>query len=906
MTETDRGTPAGGGGKKAAPAADTPVMAQYRRAKDDYPDCLIFFRMGDFFELFFEDAVEASALLGIALTKRGHNKGEPIPMAGVPAHSVDEYLHRLIRAGKRVAMCDQLETPAQAKARGGYKAIVNRDVTRVVTPGTLTEDTLLEPGTNNYLAALAVAGGGLGLAAADISTGEVIIESPGATDLGSALARLAPKELICPEALLGDREGAHAAALADWQTAATPLPGSRFDSINAERRLKALYGVASLDGFGALSRAEVAAAGALVDYIGLTQRGKFPRLAPPRRRGEDTVMQIDAATWRNLELTRTLSGERQGSLLALIDKTLTSAGGRLLARHLAAPLMAMAEIDARLDGVDCLVRDRALREEARAELKGCPDIERALGRLSLGRGGPRDLAGVGAAVRRARSLATALGRPRAAPLPDIVVRAAGALREPSGLGDLLEQALTPDPPLFNRDGGFIAPGYHAGLDEQRALRDESRRLIAALQARYRQETGIAGLKIKHNNVLGYFVEVTPTHADALATDPHGETFIHRQTLASAVRFTTVELGELERAIAAAAEKAAAIETQLFDQLCADVLAQSEPLGALGGALARIDVLASHAALAEARRYVRPLVDASGEIEIAGGRHPVVEANDRAADGAEFVANDCRLGEDDRLWLLTGPNMAGKSTFLRQNALIVILAQMGAFVPAERARIGAVDRLFSRVGAADDLARGRSTFMVEMVETAAILHQATPRSFVILDEIGRGTATYDGLSIAWATVEHLHEVCRCRALFATHYHELTALAERLSGLSSHAMRVREWEGRIVFLHEVAAGAADRSYGVHVARLAGLPESLLDRAEEVLESLEKGARNGTADGLSGELPLFTAAERKPRAPARDKAEPALHQALQEIEPDTLSPRQALELIYDLKRRLGELPE
>lgn len=886
----------------AVEKADTPMMAQYKRAKADYPDCLIFFRMGDFFELFFDDAVDAADLLGIALTKRGANKGEPIPMAGVPAHSVDEYLHRLIRAGRRVAMCDQVETPAEAKARGGYKALVKREVTRVVTPGTLTEESLLEPASNNFLAALADAGGNLGLAVTDISTGSLTVESPSVGGLASALARIGPKELICSETLseaaIADPTSPIGACLAEWRTVTTALPGTRFDSINAERRLKSLYGVGSLDGFGPLNRAEIAASGALVDYIDLTQRGRMPRLSPPQRQTDSGVLQIDAATRRNLELTRTLSGERRGSLLSVIDRTLTNAGGRLLVRHLAAPLTDPAQIDCRLDGIDYLVRDRSLRDALREGLRGCPDLERALGRLSLGRGGPRDLAAIGGGLDRSAGLTERLTAPRGVPLPAILAESATALHHSSGLDDHLRRALAEDPPILVRDGGFVAAGYSDALDEQRALRDESRRLIAELQAKYRESTGISGLRVRHNNVLGYFVEVTPTHAGKLTAEPHAELFVHRQTLASATRFTTVELGELERAITAAADKAAALEAEIFEALSAEVLAQAEDIAAMAMALAVVDVLASHAELAEGRRYIRPVIDQSTDFEIVAGRHPVVEALEGATDGAGFIANDCQLSQDDRLWLLTGPNMAGKSTFLRQNALICILAQMGSFVPAEKARIGAVDRLFSRVGAADDLARGRSTFMVEMVETAAILHQAGPRSFVILDEIGRGTATFDGLSIAWATVEHLHEVCQARGLFATHYHELTALTDRLSALSSHAMRVREWQGEIVFLHEVASGSADRSYGVHVARLAGLPESLLARAEQVLSQLENGEQGNRAASLAGDLPLFAAAkETAPPAPV-DPAQQALLDALEGIQPDGLSPREALNVLYELK--------
>jgi len=883
--------------KPAARLADeavSPMMAQYLEAKAAHPDCLLFFRMGDFYELFLDDAVKAAEALDITLTRRGRHDGDDIPMAGVPVHAHESYLNRLIRQGFRVAICEQMEDPAAARKRGA-KGPIRREVVRIATPGTVTEDTLLEARANNHLTALAEAGGALGLACVDISTGTLTLEPMACERLPAALARLAPAELLASDRLTQKPELFE--LFGEWRDRLTVQPASRFDSENARRRLLDLFGVATLDAFGAFDRAEVAAAGALLDYIDLTQKGRLPRLSPPRRLAAGSAMEIDAATRRNLELTQTLSGERKGSLLATLDRTVTGPGARLLAAHLGAPLTDPVAIDRRLDAVQLFAEDEALRGELRALLRQCPDVERALGRLALGRGGPRDLAAVRDGLARAAELRALLGRPRLEPVPPLVADAMAGLGEHSVLTDRLGRALAADLPVLARDGGFIAAGYHTALDEQRTLRDESRRLVAGLQAEYVQATGIAGLKVRHNNVLGYYVEVTATHADKLARPPLSETFVHRQTLASAVRFTTVKLGELERAIAEAGDRALALELELFDDLVGEVVGRADPIAAAAAALAALDVAAGWAELAAAGAHARPLVDDGPAFEVRGGRHPVVE---RAMAAGTFVPNDCDLAPERRLWLLTGPNMAGKSTFLRQNALIALIAQAGGFVPAEHAHIGVVDRLFSRVGAADDLARGRSTFMVEMVETAAILNQATERSLVILDEIGRGTATFDGLSIAWACVEHLHEVRRCRALFATHYHELTSLAAKLPALACHTMRVKEWRGDIVFLHEVAPGAADRSYGIHVARLAGLPEAVIARAEQVLEALEQGEQGRNVARLADDLPLFSAAvvRKAAPAPAPEPQPSAVEAALAAINPDELTPRQALEALYRLR--------
>jgi len=864
----------------AAADAATPMMAQYLELKRAHADCLLFYRMGDFYELFFDDAVRASAALDITLTKRGRHAGEDIPMCGVPVQASEAYLSRLIRQGFRVAVCEQMEDPAEAKKRGG-KSPVKRAVTRIVTPGTITEDNLLDARRHNYLAALAEAGGDLALAWLDLSTGDFALQEVAPSGLGAALARLAPGEILVPERLL--QRGDLFELFEDWKSALTPLPNPRFDSENARRRLETFYGVATLDAFGAFSRAEIAAAGALADYVDLTQQGKRPALATPRKLSAGAFMEIDPATRRNLELADTLAGERRGSLLATIDRTVTGAGARLLAEQLGAPLTDRLAIEARLDAVAFFKSDERARDDLRALLKRCPDMARAMARLSLGRGGPRDLAALRNTLAESAGIGALLNR-AAAPVP-LIAQALQGLGEHSTFVDRMRRALAPELPLLARDGGFIASDYAPELDELRRLRDAGKRFIVELQARYAAETGISSLKIRHNNVLGYHIDISPSQAGKL-----GPGFIHRQTMASSLRFATTELGELESKTASAAEKALALEFKHFEILVGEAMARGEMIRRAAAALAFLDVAAAQGAIAAEQNYCRPRIEDGLAFAIEGGRHPVVEAALKS-HAREFVANDCDLKPGQRLWLLTGPNMAGKSTFLRQNALIAILAQMGSFVPADSAALGIVDRLFSRVGAADDLARGRSTFMVEMVETAAILNQATERSLVILDEIGRGTATFDGLSIAWATLEQLHAVNRCRALFATHYHELTALAANLEDLACYTMRVKDWQGGIVFLHEVAAGAADRSYGIHVAKLAGLPASVIARAEAVLATLEKGEQRGQLTRLAEDLPLFTAVATPP-------AQSPVETLLATLRPDELSPKEALEFLYKIK--------
>ncbi len=930
------------GEANAKTEAATPLMAQYLAIKAAHPDCLLFFRLGDFYELFFEDAVKASKALDITLTRRGQHAGQDVPMCGVPFHAYENYLARLIRQGFHVAICEQTEDPAAAKKRGG-KSIVTRDVVRIVTPGTVTEDTLLEPRAANYLACVAQTGEGLALAWIDLASGEPCTERLEVEGLAPALARIAPSEVLLSQKLVETPELFE--TLAPWREALTVQPPSRFDSENARRRVLAVYGIADLAAFGDFSRSEIAALGTLLDYVALTQKSDLSHLKPPKVLSHAPFVAMDPATRRNLELTRTLAGQKSGSLLGAIDRTLTAAGARLLAARLSAPLTDVSLIARRHDAVGFFLSRAATRDAIRKELSHTPDLERALARLALGRGGPRDLAGVRDALARAETLRSALlasdvnqinavtpaqagvqrpasaGRMSQTPHGhtaldsrlrgnDSLIKGSGnnllssalsGLGEHSALQGRLTRALSADLPLLARDGGFIARGYAPQLDELVGLRDDSRRVIAALQQTYAEKSGAAGLKIKHNNVIGYYIEVTVTHAEKLMAKK--ELFIHRQTMAGAVRFTTVELSEMERKISEAESKALALELQLFADLVKDVMNRLPDLRRAADALAELDVASALAHLADEESYVRPVVDDSLAFLIKEGRHPVVEqALRRAASGpSAFVGNSCDLGSTQRLWLLTGPNMAGKSTFLRQNALIALMAQMGSFVPAAAAHIGVIDRLFSRVGAADDLARGQSTFMVEMVETAAILTQAGEKSLVILDEIGRGTATYDGLSIAWATIEHLHEINKCRTLFATHYHELTALAgSRLPALFCATMKIKEWEREIIFLHQIAPGTADRSYGIHVAQMAGLPRAVVARAEEILGKLEKGEGAIKPEELTESLPLFSVFVTKntPKTP-----ESALESSIRALKIDEMTPKKALETLYDLKDLLSK---
>ena len=879
-----------------APAL-TPMMAQYLETKKAYPDYLLFYRMGDFYEMFFDDAVAASKALDIALTKRGKLEGADVPMCGVPFHAYETYLSRLIKHGFKVAICEQMEDPKEAKKRGA-KSVVKRDVIRLVTAGTLTEENLLDSRRNNFLLSLAKTGDMLGVSWLDLSTGDFFLEEiglknkPEAVVVSSLLSRLSPVEILVSDRYLQSPKLFE--VFNEYRKKLSVLPEARFNFENARRNLLNLFKVETLDAYGNFSRAEITAAGVLMDYVETTQKGQMPRVEKPVKIYERQVMEIDGATRRSLELLESSSGDRGNSLLSVLDRTVTGAGARMLAGRIASPLVDTKEIGERLNVVEFFLNEEFIRDDVRALLKACPDIERAVSRLSLERGGPRDLAAIKttlAAVPRLKNiLSGASSQNMVSELPEAVARIAGRMGHHENLVDELERALADELPLLARDGGFIREGYYPPLDEIRRVKNNSQQIILQLQEKYAAATDIPNLKIKYNNLIGYFVEVPAKFATRMLEN---KDFIHRQSVLNAVRFTTVELTEIENEIRGAGEKLLATELELFNKLVTEVRIAADDISRTAKALAELDVGGALADLAAEKNYCRPEIDDSFCFDVEDGRHPVVEASLAREHGGAFVGNDCRLGGDySNIWLITGPNMAGKSTFLRQNAIIAVMAQIGSFVPAKRARIGVVNKLFSRVGASDDLARGRSTFMVEMVETASILNRADERSLVILDEIGRGTATFDGLSIAWAVVEHLHEVNRCRALFATHYHELTSLVGKLHKMSLHCMKIKEFNDEVIFLHEVIDGAADRSYGIHVAKLAGLPPVVLKRAEQVLSSLENDKKNANIKELADDLPLFSSLKKEEKKPS------AVDAALAEICPDNLTPREALDELYRLK--------
>ncbi len=881
----------------------TPMMLQYFKIKEEHPGYLLFYRLGDFYELFLDDAVTASKALDIALTKRGKLEGEDVPMCGVPFHAYESYLAKLIRLGYKVAICEQLEDPKEAKKRG-YKSVVKREVIRLVTAGTLTEDPLLEAKRNNFLLAISKRANVLGLAWLDISTGEFFTQELSLNGnkeediLSGALFKLHPAEIIISDSYLHDSDVY--SVMKSYKEQLTVWPDARFDSENAKLHLQSIFKVSALDAFGSFSRAELSAAGCLVDYVENSQKGKIPLLLYPQKIEEGQFMEIDASTRRSLELIDSLSGDKTSSLFGVLDRTVTGPGGRLLASRITNPLRNVTGINERLDVLEFFLKRQSLREDIREILKSSCDLGRAVSRLCVGRGGPRDLSNIKntlGVVPKLRNLLYFKNKDDAdmiSSVPQALQKITADLGEHSKLVSHLADALKEeDLPLLSRDGEFIKKGYSAELDELRMLKEDSHKLIMSLQNKYIEATGISHLKLKFNNVIGYFIEVPLKNAPQIMDN---KDFIFRQSILNASRFTTVELTELEDKIRGAADKALALEQILYDELVAEVKATSDDIIKTAMAFAELDVASSLADLAVEYNYCRPLVDNSLSFEVKNGRHPVVEQSLKKENSAPFVGNDCYMAENqNNLWLLTGPNMAGKSTYLRQNAIIAIMAQMGSFVPCESARIGIVNKLFSRVGASDDLAKGRSTFMVEMVETAAILNQADERSFVILDEIGRGTATFDGLSIAWAVLEYLHEINRCRTIFATHYHELTSLSGKLARLSLHCMKIKEFNDEVIFLHEVIDGAADRSYGIHVAKLAGLPKAVLKRADQVLHNLERQGKGMSVKDISEELPLFACVkemvEEKISSPALDE--------LSKVNPDDLSPREALEKLYELKK-------
>lgn len=869
----------------------SPAMAQYHGIKSQHPDAILFYRMGDFYEMFHEDAMKASEALGIALTSRG--KGSNIPMCGVPVHSSDSYLQSLIHKGFRVAICEQVEDVEQARKRGS-KAIVERQVVRLVTPGTLTEDALLDARHSNHLAAICLIRDKTAIAWVDLSTGSFrVIECP-VGEIGMQLARIDPSEILIPETL---PEGL-LDSLRDTRASRTSLPTVSFDSVTAERNLANLFEVRFLDAFGNFSRVEYSVLGAIVSYLSQTQKCRLPQLQPPVQELSKSVMQIDAATRRNLELVRNLTGGRENTLLAVTDMTKTAGGARLLEQRISSPSTNPDLITTRQDTIAYFCNLPDLRQKVTEHMRRIPDISRALSRLCLDRGGPHELASIRSGLVQAGNICRLLSDQT--DLPDEIRPGLSGIPELQPLVDELESAIVESPPASVSGGGFVNRGYSVKLDEQRVLRDDSRTTIAGLQKRYVDMTGISSLKIRYNNVLGYFIETSSGHAEAMMSSPNDEHFIHRQTLAKAIRFTSADLSETASSILNAEDRARELEREIFERLVNSIVEQASGIAMAATTTARIDVAASLAELAVLHDWCRPIIDTGTGLEISGGRHPVVEQSIHNIGKGSFIANDCMFGDGEtgnRISLVTGPNMSGKSTFLRQNALIVILAQAGSYVPALSARIGVVNSVFSRVGAADELASGRSTFMVEMLETASILHQSDRQSLVILDEIGRGTATFDGLSIAWATLEYLHEAVGCRTLFATHYHELTDLSERLPQQNNLTVDVREIEGELVYMHKVRPGSANRSYGIQVARLAGMPRKVVNRACEVLNQLEgKGPASGGPASMLASLPLFELVDDSWQEESVKRSR--IDERLEAIEPDNLTPIEALNLLYELK--------
>lgn len=884
----------------------TPAMKQYLKLKSEHSEYLLFYRMGDFYELFYEDAITASGALGLTLTSRSGEKD--IPMCGVPFHAYEMYLARLIKMGYKVAICEQMETPEQAKARG-HKT-VDREIVRLVTSGTLTEDCMLEAKKSNYIASICVRSGEVGVAWLDVSTGAFFMQRVPTTkemeveQVSAVLARLSPVELLIEDKLLEYPK--YFALFREFKEVMSPRAKEIFNYESAMHTLLKAYKVQAIEVFGDFSKVEIMASGVLLDYVENTQRGVLPRLEKPCRILGDDMVDIDASTRRSLELLST-SNTMGVSLLKAMDRTVTNGGGRLLAERLAAPIMNIREINDRLDIVTFFLNNPNVRGRLREVLRQTTDIKRAIQRICMQRGGPKDLYDLAYSLRLIPEIKNILLSFAVyqedsiyAQVPQVLDELANRFFDHSYLVESIINALPEDRkdlPTLTRNGGFIRKGAFADLDYLRNIRDESQGKCDYLRDLYAEETGVSGLKIKSNSVIGYFVEVPSKFANILFDNPK---FIHRQSVLNAVRFTTVELSELENEVNSSVEKALEMELRIYEELSLHAIAQVDAISRGAEVLAILDVSAGLAELAEECNYVRPVVDDSLDFEIVEGRHPVVEyVMQKTADGS-FVGNSCTLKhKEDDIWLLTGPNMAGKSTFLRQNAIIAIMAQMGSFVPAQSVRIGVIDKVFSRVGASDDLANGRSTFMVEMVETAAILNRATERSFVILDEIGRGTATFDGVSIAWSVVEHLAEINKCRTIFATHYHELTKLNNRINNLSLHCMKIKEFNGEVIFMHEVVDGSADRSYGIHVARLAGLPDITIKRAEQVLKVMEEEKQNKVLSAIEDDLPLFEALKQKEEA-VMVQENPVID-LIKNLDVDDMSPRDALAKLYELKSKV-----
>jgi DNA mismatch repair protein MutS len=862
---------------------DTPLMRQWREVKSRHQDALVFFRVGDFYELFYGDAEEGSRLLGLTLTSRNNGAAARVPLAGVPAKALDDYLGRLVGHGRRVAICDQVEDPARAQG------IVRREVVETVTPGTVLHETLLTARRNNFLVSLCPGPGSWGLAALDLSTGELVLQQVLDDELEDELGRLEPSELLLPRSLDADArfvgDGAEAPVRTfrdDWL----------FDREMAAEALLSRYRVQSLEGFGlqAGDGLLVAAAGGLVSYVQEIRPGGAEHLRPPRIRRPGSAMLLDDMTRRNLELVESLRpGGDDATMLAVLDQTVTAMGARTLRRWLLMPLLGPEAIWARQDAVAELHESPELRGGLRQHLGRITDLERVAGRVGTGRVAPRDLGALAGALAALPELQAALQTATS----DLLADLRDGLDVMGDVLDLLERAIAPDAPATLQEGGVIREGFSAELDDLRGARDGARDFIASLQSRERDRTGIGSLKVGFNKVFGYYLEVTKANLARVPSD-----FVRKQTLANAERYFTPELKEWEEKVFGAEDRIAHLEAELFGGVRRTLSAEVARLQETGARVARMDVLSALAEVAERRGYVRPEVHTGFELEIRGGRHPVVET---MMPREEFIPNDLTLDDLGRIVILTGPNMAGKSTVLRQIGLIQLLAQMGAFVPADRARLPLCDRIFTRVGASDNLARGQSTFMVEMNETAAILHGASDRSLVLLDEIGRGTSTYDGVSIAWSVTEHLHEVTGCKTIFATHYHELTQLGDLLPSVKNLNVSVREVGEDVVFLRRLEEGGADRSYGIQVARLAGVPLGVIDRARELLVELE-GTHSGGGEGLGRHGAHRPASEPPPDQLSLFYGSHPVLDRLRGAEVDRLTPLEALNLLAELRRDAG----
>ena len=875
----------------------TPMFQQFLEIKADNLDCLLFFRMGDFYELFFEDAVIASKELDIALTSRGKYDGDPVPMCGVPHHAYMPYLEKLTKNNYKVAICEQTESPKEAKLRGGTKALVKREVVRIVTPGTLTEEILLDADKNNFLLSINTNNKNIGISWLDVSTGELYTEACSKNNFLSVIARIRPSEIL----LMDTVDNYYSDLIKKtFDCVVSPLIQNINNSKKAEKLICLHFGVKTLASFGRFSENEIVTCWSLLDYVSLTQKGNLPPIRFPKSIKNESLMRIDSSTRKSLEISQTLIGNKKGSLIDAVDMTLTAVGARQLDKDISAPLTNIEEINGRLDMIDFLIDSNTVRESIRKILKSSADIDRAKARVILSRGGPRDLESIKLGIEGAHNLDNILDNKKFEKFPKDFIVLKKHLNLCSELLNLLKSILSENLPLFVKDGGFVKKGYSKELDEVCSFRDQSRQHILEMEVEERAKTGLTSLKIKYNNVIGYFFEVTQLQKKKFLEIKNAERFIPRQSLKGAARFVTEALSRLSESISNAAEQAIEIELRIFEEIKSLIKAQHDALANISYTLSRLDVASSLAEVSILHNFVRPNILDDQNLEIIGGRHPSVELVMQKNGENKFFSNDCHLDQEDKIWLLTGPNMAGKSTFLRQNALITILAQSGSFVPAEKASIGIVDSLFSRVGSSDDLASGRSTFMVEMLETAAILNQAGKKSLVIMDEVGRGTSTYDGLSLAWSILEHLHNTSHSRTLFATHYHELTKLSETLPSLSCHTMQVKEWENKVIFLYTVMSGVAKGSYGIHVASLAGIPNSVLRRAKKILQEFET---SGTRNNLSKEEKEVSTSK---FIKTNNKTEIInnLINDMSVINLDALSPKEALDKLYTYVKKIKEL--